>query len=143
LERCVKELALAKYVWLPGPLFGEEKDAAYRCASGVILPSLSEGLPMVVLEAWSYSLPVLMTPECNLPEGYAAGAAIRIETDPPQMAAGIMGLVGMPPDTRLNMGLKGRELVAERFNWTQIAISMHEVYEWLLGRRTKPICVVD
>ena len=37
-----------------GPQFGENKAAAYHHASAVILPSLSEGLPMAVLEAWAY-----------------------------------------------------------------------------------------
>ncbi len=61
-----------------GPAFGETKEALMRSADAFILPSLSEGLPMSVLEAWAYGLPVLMTEECNLPEGFAAGAAIGI-----------------------------------------------------------------
>jgi glycosyltransferase involved in cell wall biosynthesis len=58
-----------------GPLFGQEKDAAYRACDGFILPSLSEGLPMAVLEAWAHAKPVMLTPECNLPEGFTAEAA--------------------------------------------------------------------
>ena len=69
-------------VFFLGPLFGAEKAAAYRSCDAFILPSFSEGLPMVVLEAWAYGKPVLMTPECNLPEGFAVSAAIRIETNP-------------------------------------------------------------
>ena len=61
-----------------GPAFGETKEALLRSADAFILPSLSEGLPMSVLEAWAYELPVLMTEECNLPEGFAAGAAIKV-----------------------------------------------------------------
>ena len=61
-----------------GPQFGAEKSECYRACDAFILPSLSEGLPMTVLEAWSYAKPVLMTAECNLPEGFAAGAAVRI-----------------------------------------------------------------
>jgi poly(glycerol-phosphate) alpha-glucosyltransferase len=47
---------------------------------------------MVVLEAWAYGKPVLMTPECNLPEGFAANAAIRIETSVESIAAGLRQL---------------------------------------------------
>src|SRR5438552_4392289 len=50
-----------------GPRFGEEKATAYRNADGFVLPSLSEGLPMAILEAWAHAKPVLMTSECNLP----------------------------------------------------------------------------
>ncbi len=143
LKRLTSEFEIDDRTLFTGPLFGDARDGAYANADGFILPSFGEGLPLAVLEAWAHGIPVLMTPECNLPEGYAAGAAIRIETDPFQMAAGIMQLFDLPPDVRLNMGLKGRKLVAERFNWKHIATSMHEVYEWLLGLRTKPICVVD
>lgn len=72
-----------------GPLFGREKEAAYRHCDAFILPSFSEGLPMVILEAWAYGKPVLMTPECNLPEGFAANAALRIETNPESIARGL------------------------------------------------------
>ncbi len=65
------------------------KSRRLRSCDAFILPSFSEGLPMVVLEAWAYGKPVLMTPECNLPEGFAANAAIRIETNPESIARGL------------------------------------------------------
>ena len=64
-----------------GPAFGQAKDALLRRADAFILPSFSEGLPMSVLEAWAYGLPVLMTEQCNIPEDFAAGAALRIGTE--------------------------------------------------------------
>src|SRR5262249_34005902 len=62
LKRLNNDYGLADSVRFLGPLFGQEKDAAYRACDAFVLPSLSEGLPMAVLEAWAYAKPVLMTP---------------------------------------------------------------------------------
>lgn len=70
---------------------------------------------MAVLEAWAYGKPVLMTPECNLPEGFAAGAAIRIETGAESIATGLRALFSMSPAALGEMSAKGGRLVAERF----------------------------
>ncbi len=60
-ERELKKLSseLPASVSFLGPLFGQEKEAAYRVCDAFILPSLSEGLPMTVLEAWAHAKPVL------------------------------------------------------------------------------------
>lgn len=125
-----------------GPAFGETKDALLRRASAFILPSFSEGLPMSVLEAWSYRLPVLMTDECNLPEGFAAYAALRIGTDAKSIAEGFRSLFSAPGSSLDSMGRNGQRLVEERFSWPQIALQMKEVYDWTLGGGAKPGCLV-
>lgn len=121
-----------------GPAFGEAKDALLRSADAFLLPSFSEGLPMAVLEAWAYRVPVLMTEACNLPEGFAADAALRIGTDPDSIAGGMRGLFERGEDERRAMGAAGRRLVEERFTWPKVAAQMKEVYEWMLGGGTKP-----
>ncbi len=125
-----------------GPVFGETKDALLRQASAFILPSFSEGLPMSVLEAWSYRLPVLMTDECNLPEGFAANASLRIGTDVESIAEGLRLLFESPISDLRSLGDNGRQLVSERFTWPMIASQMKEVYEWVLGGGPKPGSVV-
>lgn len=72
-----------------GPVFGEAKSALLAKARFVILPSHSEGLPMAMLEAWSQGIPTLMTAECNLPEGFAHGAALDCGYDPSSIAAAL------------------------------------------------------
>jgi glycosyltransferase involved in cell wall biosynthesis len=124
-----------------GPKFGEEKEALYRSCEAFILPSFSEGMPMVVLEAWAYGKPVLMTPECNLPEGFAAGAAVRIEPETESIKAGLRTLFQASSSELRTMGEKGRALVAERFTWPHIAREMKAVYDWVLGGGTAPACV--
>jgi len=129
-------------VLFTGPVFGEAKEALLRQADAFLLPSFSEGLPMAVLEAWAYELPVLMTAHCNLPEGFAANAAIRIGTDAASIAEGMRELFAKSDADRLAMGNAGRALVEERFTWPRVAAQMKEVYEWMLGGGEKPGSVV-
>lgn len=121
-----------------GPAFGPAKDALLRSANAFILPSLSEGLPMSVLEAWAYGLPVLMTTECNLPQGFAAGAAIKVAGDKLVLADGLRELMSMPAEQRAAMGERGKALVAEQFTWDKIAKHMIQLYGWLTGAGAKP-----
>ena len=89
-----ERLGLGSSVSWVGPQYGMDLAAAYKRASAFILPSFSEGLPMAVLAAWAYGKPVLMTPHCNLPEGFAAQAALKIDPDPDSIAEGITRIHG-------------------------------------------------
>ncbi|WP_372845877.1 glycosyltransferase [Pontiella sp.] len=126
-----------------GAQFGAEKDALLRSVDAFILPSFSEGLPMSVLEAWAYRLPVVMTDFCNLPEGFEAGAAMRVEPDAESIRYGLEQLVAMPEDARLVTGERGRKLVEECFSWDRIADQMKSTYEWCLDGGTRPACVIE
>jgi glycosyltransferase involved in cell wall biosynthesis len=138
LKKLASDYELTASVSFLGPLFGQEKEAAYRLCDAFILPSLSEGLPMTVLEAWAHAKPVLMTPECNLPEGFAAGAALQIGTSPEEIATGLKQLLEMSDDDRRAMGDRGRILVSTKFSWPQIGEQMRSVYDWVLGSGPTP-----
>ena len=88
-----------------GPQFNDAKAACYANCDAFILPSFSEGVPMVVLEAWAYSKPVVMTPECNLPEGFGTNAAVRIETNVKSIVQGLEQLLRSP-----SSGLSGQSI---------------------------------
>lgn len=133
LRELAKDLPEVRFA---GPAFGAEKEELFRAADAFILPSFSEGLPIAVLEAWSWGLPVMMTDDCHLPEGFEAQAAVRLSHD--ALAAGLAeGLGGDLP----MMGLRGRQLVADRFSWERVAGEMSGVYQWLLAEGEKPSCV--
>jgi poly(glycerol-phosphate) alpha-glucosyltransferase len=115
-----------------GPAFGEEKEALLRSADAFILPSFSEGLPMSVLEAWAYRLPVVMTPECNLLEGFVSGAALEIRSGEGSLQGGMRTLIEMTNHERAAMGMSGRRLVEDRFTWPKVAAQMKAFYEEVL-----------
>lgn len=141
LKRLVQNHGLQSTVHFMGSMYGHEKKAAFSHADAFILPSYSEGLPMAVLEAWSYRLPVLMTPECNIPEGFAKDAAVRIRPDSDSVMRGVQRFAAMPRDERMKIGERGRALVEEKFTWPRVAEQMHSVYEWILGDGTEPSCI--
>ena len=132
-ESELKQIAAGGSVVFLGPQFGAQKNKCYRTCDAFILPSLSEGLPMTVLEAWAHARLVLLTPECNLPEAFEANAALRIGTTSEEIAAGLKQLIETSDDDRAAMGTRGRTLVATRFSWPRIGEQMRAVYEWLLG----------
>lgn len=119
-------------------LYGEEKSAAFRDASAVILPSLSEGLPMVVLEAWAARKPVLMTSECNLLEGFSAGAALKIGSRCEEISAGLEFLFAASCKRLCEIGVRGSELVARKFSWSVAARQLRAVYGWIAGEGPVP-----
>jgi poly(glycerol-phosphate) alpha-glucosyltransferase len=141
LQRWCHEQGLDTSVRFIGPKFGDDKHSLLRSVAAFVLPSFSEGLPVSVLEAWAYGLPVVMTSRCNLPQGFAAGAAVCIETDAPAMARRLLDVMAMSEEERSIMGMRGRELVQKQFSWASYAEQMHAVYAWIAGNGPKPECV--
>jgi poly(glycerol-phosphate) alpha-glucosyltransferase len=143
LKALAEKLHASSSISFVGPQFGDAKADCFRTASAFILPSSSEGLPMSVLEAWSWRLPVVMTPHCNLPEGSKAGAAIVTEADVNCISEALIRLFSMSSFERKSMGVMGRRLVEEQFQWPRIAQQMTDVYDWMLGLGPQPSCVLN
>lgn len=141
LKALCKELNVGDSVQFVGAKFGDEKEAAFREAKGFILPSYSEGLPVVVLEAWAHRLPVLMTRHCNLPVGFETGAALEISSDVEGIAAGLKTFMAGSHRQRDEMGESGRRLVQASFAWRPIVEQMYSVYQWILKKDRMPDCV--
>jgi len=138
LQERIQDLDVRDDLLFLGPMFGDEKHAALSNADAFVLPSYSEGLPMAVLEAWSYRLPVLLTSGCNLDVGVQAGAAAETNPEPDRLAEDLGSLLEKSDRALREMGKRGRQLVEERFTWTQVARQMHRVYDWILEGGAPP-----
>jgi glycosyltransferase involved in cell wall biosynthesis len=143
LERLADQLQVRSTVTFVGPQYNADKDRCFAAASAFILPSESEGMPVSILDAWSWRLPVLMTEACNLPEGADAKAAIMMAPKVNSIAAALRQLFSLSDLECEAMGRNGRRLVEERYQWPRIGHSMCEVYDWILGHGPKPACVLD
>ena len=63
-----KEFNIEKQTEFLGWVSGENKSKIFQEASVFCLPSYAEGLPMAVLDAWAYELPVITTPVGGIPD---------------------------------------------------------------------------
>jgi glycosyltransferase involved in cell wall biosynthesis len=141
LETEVLKAALGAHVTFVGPIQGDDKAKALRHASAFILPSHSEGMPMAVLEAWAFGLPVFMTQACNLPQSFACGAAIEIATAPEAMAATLAASLDYT-ERLISVGQAGYTLVERYYTWDRIVGDMRHLYAWVLGKAEQPEFVV-
>ena len=129
-------------VLFAGPQFGSAKHRWLATCDAVILPSHSEGLPMGLLEAWAHRKPVLMTPQCNLPAGFAGGAAFPILPRADAIEIGLRQLFQTNRETLEAMGSRGFAIASTRFAWPKIVTELKSVYYWMTVDAPKPDCVL-
>lgn len=112
-----------------GPVFGDAKQQLLNAARFTILPSFGEGLPMSVLEGWAAGAPAILTANCNLPEGFAAGAALECGHSAPSIAQAIEQALAMGPDEWLRMAGAALDLAAGPFCAAWVSHSWARAYK--------------
>jgi glycosyltransferase involved in cell wall biosynthesis len=127
-----------KRILVLGPCFGADKEACLGGADAFVLPSFSEGLPMAALEAMSWALPCLLSPACNLPEAFSAGAALPVNPTAAELGPPLRALLTMGAAERRQMGTAGRRLVQRHYSWERAAEATAAVYRWLMGEAPRP-----
>ncbi|RQS69238.1 glycosyltransferase [Burkholderia sp. Bp8963] len=143
LRGMVNEGASADGVHFIGPQFGIDKARTYAACDCVILPSFSEGLPMVPLESWAFRKPVAITRECNLSIGVERGAAFEIRNSVEGLRNFIEEIYRVGEVELREMGELGRALAEEKFAWNAIAEQMADVYGWMMGIDKRPSFIID
>lgn len=115
-----------------GTVFEAQKAALFDVSRFVTLPSQSEGLPVTMLEAWSAGTPTIMTEACHLPEGFAAGAALRCPTDPAGIAATLIDALQVDEDEWLSMSREAQALSHSTFGSESVRDRWKAAYAALL-----------
>jgi len=141
LRKIAAEANLQKDVLFTGPLYAEQKLAAYAAADAFVLPSYSETLGLVVMEAAACGLPVVLTKECNFPEIVRAGGAIDARPEPKSLARALEILLSMGDEERRLMGIRGQTLIRTQYTWKKAGQRMADVCNWLAGDGDPPIWV--
>ncbi len=116
-----------------GMLKGEEKLSAIAGSDIFVLPSYSENFGMVVVEAMSCGLPVVISDQVGICDDVeSANAGVVVETDATQLAGALKRLLDAPGLCD-EMGGRGRSLVARKYGWDQIADSMIKSFSEIIS----------
>jgi len=127
LKGLAAELDVAERV----TFLGEVRDipALLGRARIFVLPSLSEGIPLTVLEAMARGLPVVATRVGGLPEVVIDGETGLLvpAADPPALAEAVLAL-WRDPDAAGRMGNAGRRRAEERFDVRRMVSQYEALY---------------
>ncbi|HWO39432.1 MAG TPA: glycosyltransferase, partial [Candidatus Acidoferrum sp.] len=127
LKKCAAESGVAARIIFTGPLYNEEKMAAFAEANVFALPSRYENFANVAAESIACGVPVIVTPYCGihtLVEAGPAGLIVAPEKQPLTEA-----IYRMIHDDRLVSRLRGGcRTVTERLSWDHLAAEMEKYY---------------
>lgn len=124
------ELGIADKVEFLGYQVGDAKRRLFSEASLYCMCSYVEGFPMVVLEAWSYGIPVITTPVGGLPDVLEEGRnAITFPFGDYQRLGEQLEYLIEHPEKREEMSRYGHEFVESRFSLPIINESYETLYK--------------
>jgi len=138
----VTHLELDGVVCFAGPLFDQAKRDAFAASDVFVLPSYSEGAPMVVPESLAAGVPVITTHGTSWSDLRAWECGWWVEISADALARALAEALTLPEYQLAKMGHRGRELVESSYLWARQGKKAIEMYEWLLGRRGRPDFVI-
>lgn len=112
-----------------GPVPYEQIPGIYNQVDALVLPSHTEGLPRVVLEAQATGTPVIATRVGGLPEIIEDGkTGMLVDARSPDQLAAAIDRIASDSNLQSKLGKMGRRAVVESYSWE----SMYERYERFL-----------
>jgi glycosyltransferase involved in cell wall biosynthesis len=109
----------------------------YHAADILVLPSLYEGLPNAVLEAHACGLPAVVSHAANIDRLVIDGdTGFEAPTFKHGLLAEALGkMLALDPDTRRQMGARGRDHIVREFSVERVRDEMVALYDRLLAEK--------
>jgi glycosyltransferase involved in cell wall biosynthesis len=128
LEALARDLGVGDRLALPGAVGQDEIGSWFASADIFCLPSLAEGLPVVLMEAMASGLPVVAPRLMGIPELVEDGVSGTLVTPGrvDELADALAGQLA-DPDRRRRMGAAGRERVLAEFEVSECARQVAEL----------------
>jgi colanic acid/amylovoran biosynthesis glycosyltransferase len=134
LEQLIKQHNLEKEIKLVGLVLQENIQTYYEQAHLFVLSSVTEGIPVVLMEAMSKGLPVVATNITGIPELVLhEKTGFLVPVNQPQSFATAIEYFMNNPEIRTTMGLEGRKKVEQSFHIVKNVQQLKEIFETQLA----------
>lgn len=139
LERLTGELGLAGRVTFAGAVGQDEIERYYDECELFCLPSFSEGLPVVLMEAMAYGRPVVSTHIAGVRELVRDGeTGLLVAPGSAEELAGAIGRLLDDAELRERIADAGRECVRREFDVERSAGQLEQVFREVTGVKDEP-----
>lgn len=128
LKRLASDLKIENKIILLGPIFGNDLAEYLATADLFVFNSRSESLPMAVLDACAAGLPVIISPNCNLPEVAEFGAGVVLKNNTSEETAAAIKKYFNEPEKQTMMRQKCHQLIIDHFNLEKITKQYLSIY---------------
>lgn len=133
LERIVSDACLENRISFIGALFGQEKQNWFRKAWILVVPSHSEVVGLVNLEAAAHYVPSITTHQTGLGD-WERGGGILIQPEVYQLRDALERVCSWSDSERTERGAASRNLVSERYSWKVVLPQWLSLYGSLLSK---------
>jgi glycogen(starch) synthase len=137
LEQQAAALNLAEAVEFKGRISPEHVPELMNTATVVVMPSRSEGFPMVALEAAQMARPIVATPVGGLPESVVhQQTGLLVEPEDSLALAEAIAFLLSHPDIARQMGQAGRSRALDIFSMERFVDAYDALYRKLIQEAT-------
>jgi glycosyltransferase involved in cell wall biosynthesis len=134
LEGMAGQLGVRTRIQFVGPLYGENKWAAYRDADVFVLPSQNENFGNTAAEAVAASTPVIVTEQCGIAPLLANEAGLVVRHDSASLSEALASVLSTE-ETHARLAA-GCARVTSRLGWEEPVREMEKLYARLASGLT-------
>ena len=129
LKKEAKKSRFAERIHFIGFISGQEKNNLYKNADLLVIPSRSEAMSLVVLEAAFHGLESIFTDQCGLNELSNRKLGICVKANSNEISNSIINYIKSKKNKK---NLKLIEYVSNNFNWDKVSNKYIKVFKKIL-----------
>lgn len=141
LKKEAEQRGLKNHIRWLGFVRGEAKENIFKKASLFILPTFSENFGVAIGEALAHGIPVITTQGTPWVDIQKTNCGWYVENTEAAIEEALIHSMKTSEVQLREMGMRGRQLIFEKYQWNEVASKMADTYRWLLKKADRPACI--